>query len=381
MELQALRTLAQESKKKKNKMDGGARAEAAQLLTRIWSDETVDPTGAFESMNELQSEALAEGVGKAWPQMGDGRRQQFLSWLPAPTTERASRRIALTAAAIIADDAKTATDLLCRLLPAGQKSMNKELRHTLRTALFGDKRVEFGILNQSGVAPQNLLRLYSALAELAFAASSDISPVVRSQLALAVQASLTTLRDHDVEKASQLGALLETQIKAWPTALQIQYHRQLGATKSASAGEHPTSGGAPASGLVGPIQPPSPISSVPASSDILSEFSKVEKHLNDRLTAISNEMNVLGQLGKLLADFKGQYSSLRAELESAKQSAVNSVENVQRISEANRLLQDQLQQAKSRASELSKTLDQFKQESEEERRRLSQQISAIAARQ
>ena len=67
MELQELSVLAEESKRKKGRMDSVGREKAAQLIARIWSDENLDPTGSFESLTELQSEAVADGIGKTWP--------------------------------------------------------------------------------------------------------------------------------------------------------------------------------------------------------------------------------------------------------------------------------------------------------------------------
>src|SRR6266404_6707021 len=141
MELQELTALAEESKRKKGRMDAVAREKATQLIAHIWSAADLDPSGSFDSLTELQSEAVADGIGKAWPEMTEAHRDLFLSWLPAPASDRTSRRVGLIAAAIIDSDGRRATDLLCRLLPVGRRNVSKEIRQMLRSVLFGENRI------------------------------------------------------------------------------------------------------------------------------------------------------------------------------------------------------------------------------------------------
>src|SRR5882724_6551238 len=111
MELRELGVLAEESKRKRGRMDSAAREKAADLISRIWAADDIDPTTSFGLLNDLQSEAIADGIGKAWPLIGESRRSLFLSWLPAPSTERASRRIALIAASVMDADGRSANEL------------------------------------------------------------------------------------------------------------------------------------------------------------------------------------------------------------------------------------------------------------------------------
>jgi hypothetical protein len=367
MDVQELGVLAEESKRKKGRMDSAAREKAVQLVARIWSDANVDPTGSFESLTELQSEAVAEGIGKAWPQMGEARRDLFLSWLPGPATERTARRLGLVAAAVMDDDGRTAADLLCKLLPAGRKNVSKEIRHMLRSTLFGEKRIKFETLSQPGSSPESALRVYSALTDIAFDANSDVSPVIRSRFALALRVSLKHLESHDVQKTSELHTRIADEVNRWPSALREQFQRQLETIEPKSEAQAPL--------IAKPSEPPL----MPGNVDVLAQLSIIEEQLDSRAAAISRDVELIRQLGTIVAEIKNQYQSLQTELADAKDLAAQSSERAGRASDLCRNLENQLREHVAKDSELTKLLDQTRSEREAEKKHLSQQISANAA--
>ena len=367
MELQELSALAEESKKKKGRMDSVARERAAQLIARVWSDANVDPAGSFESLAELQSEAVAEGIAKAWPQMAEGRRDLFLSWLPGPATDRTARRVGLVAGAVMDADGRTAVDLLCKLLPTGRKNTSKEMRQMLRSIFFGEKRIKFETLSQSGSSPESVLRVYSALADIAFDAASDVSPVIRSRFALALRVSLKPLESHDSQKTSELHTRIADEVKRWPSALREQFQRQLESTEPKSEAQTPP----PAK----PTEPPV----MDGNIDVLSQLSNIEEELDSRVAAILRDVEFLRHLATVMAQIKNQYQSLQTELAFTKDQAAQSSERAGRASELNRNLESQLREQVAKESELTKLLDQTRSEREAEKKHLSQQISANAA--
>jgi hypothetical protein len=378
MELQDLSVLAEETKKKKGRMDAIGREKAAELIARIWSDENLDPAGSFESLTELQSEAVADGIGKAWPQMKQARRDVFLSWLPTPASERTSRRVGLVAAAVMDADGATATDLLWRLLPAGRKNISKEVRQMLRSVLFGDKRIKFENLTQYEIAPERVLRVYSTLADIAFDPTSNVSPVVRSRFALALRASLRCLGAYDIQKANEFEARLTDEIARWPSALREQFQRQLELIEPASETQTssqqaalPSLGRLPEK-LVEPAV-------VGGKVDALNQLAAIEEQLNNRVAAISRDVEVLRHLGTVIAEIKIQYHSLQIELESTKEQAAQSAERARQAFEMNRNLSGKIDEQAAKSSELAQALDVTRNEREAERKHLSQQISANAA--
>jgi hypothetical protein len=379
MELQELSALAEESKRKNARLDSVGREKATQLVARIWSDENLDPTASLESLTELQSEAVADGIGTAWPQMGEGRRELFLSWLPAPASDRASRRVGLVAAAVMDADGRTATDLLCRLLPTGRKNINKEVRQMFRSVFFGDKRVKFENLSQPGSSPKSLARVYSTLVDIAFDPASEVSPIIRSRFALAVRRSLKFLREYDVQKVSELEARLADEMKRWPSELRDQFQRQLELIEPKPETQtipqlRPTLS-SPDRSPENPAEPPF----VHGKIDILSKLSSVQEQLDNRVAAISRDVELLRQLATVIADFRNHYQSLQSELESTKEQAAQTVERARRVSEMNSNLESQVEEQSAKAKELAKALEQARSEGEAERKRLSQQISANAA--
>jgi hypothetical protein len=379
MHLQELKAIAAESKSKKWRMDAAAKEKAIQLIANIWTEENADPAETLESFNELQSEAVAEGIGKAWPEMADDRRHLFLSWLPAPISDRALRRLGLVAAAVMETDGLTATDLLCKLLPAARKKMSKEMRQMLRSVLFGDKRIKFENISQPGTPPERVTRVYSSLLDIAFDPASSVSPVTKSRFGLAIRSSMKILRDHDVQTANELETRLANEMKQWPVQLQEQFQRQLALLDPKSEAQNVPEEHTP-------IQSPEPSRNRPAETPLVQEgagevtrWSRLQVELDHRIAGLSKETELLRQFAILLTTLWEQDELLRAELELTKERASQSTERESKAFDTNRILKEELERQTAKASELTRILQNTRDEAEAEKKRLSQQISANAA--
>src|SRR5947207_11983027 len=97
-ELDELKALATKVKEKKGRMDAAQRRGGAQLLATILDNTEHDISETLRLVEDFQSDAVAEGIGDAWPTLSGERRSQVLRWLPAPQGERSQRRLALVAA-------------------------------------------------------------------------------------------------------------------------------------------------------------------------------------------------------------------------------------------------------------------------------------------
>jgi hypothetical protein len=377
MELQELAVLVQEAKKKKGRMDAAARERAAALISHIWSSEDLDPTSSLSALDDLQSEAIADGIGRAWSQMGESRRCTFLSWLPSPSSERASRRIALVAASVMDVDGRAAAELLCKLLPKGRKTLSKEARQILSTVLFEDSRLNFENLCQAGGSNESAVTLFSSLMDIAFDPTSDIGPVLRSRLAVAIWSSLDPLRDFDPQKREALQTRIEEEAKRWPSALREQFQRQLELRQSQSGLQiKPQESQNTAIGQGTPAD--IDITAPTVRGSILSQLSNFQDQLHSRLGTISNDLEYLKQISIVLTSIQDHYRAIETKIERTAEQASLSLERVRETTEANRRLENQLKEQAFKTSEMAKALDESKAEGEAERKRLSQQISANA---
>src|SRR5262245_3882761 len=134
-----LKMLIGSVRKKKGRMDASERQKGAELISVLLQEPEENPTEILTVAEDLQSEAVADGIGMAWSALSDDRRVQVRQWLPAPKTERAQRRIALLAARLATCDGATALELLDRLIP--EHRPNKELKLLLLTSFFSEKKV------------------------------------------------------------------------------------------------------------------------------------------------------------------------------------------------------------------------------------------------
>jgi hypothetical protein len=220
-EVDDFRLLVEGVQKKKGRMDAIERDKATQLIAAILhhSDESV--TDLLPLFEELQSEAVADGVGIVWPNLSSERRLQIRRWLPPPRTERAQRRIALLAARLAETDGSTAVDLLDQLIP--EHRLNKELKQLLITSLFSNGRtIRFENLCDASSAKSSL-RVLKTLSALAFDATSAIEPMSRYRLAVATLKLLVGHKLYQTGLSVDLISRIVVEVERWPQGLREQF--------------------------------------------------------------------------------------------------------------------------------------------------------------
>src|SRR5579862_955959 len=226
-QIKELELLASQARAKKGRMDAESRGKAASLMALIWSNPAVDPRPTLEFLEDFQSEAIAEGIGSSWEKIAPERRALFQRWVPSPGSDRAYRRLALLAGSILSADGATALQWLGLLIPRDKKFVNKESRELLAPIFFDDKQHRFDALAYEGAPSSEVLRIYSALLDIATDHSLSVGAIARSRLASAILTYLSKLDSSTDGLVADLESKVLTDMKKWPAALREQFQRQI----------------------------------------------------------------------------------------------------------------------------------------------------------
>lgn len=353
---------------KKGRMNAGERNKASLLIATILNN-FEEPLGdVLPLFEELQSEAVANGIGIAWPNLLSGRRLEIRRWVPPPRTERAQRRVALLAAKLMETDGITALDLLDKLVPDHRP--NKELSRLLTSALFAKGQTPSFENLYASASPNTSLRVISALCALAFNAGTAIEPIARYRLSLA---ALKLLVKHKLEQTgvgADLLSRIAIEVARWPQRLREQFGSWLESEAPLLSQEFFPPKGPAASG-----------SAQKRPEDIKQESnqeimpSTIEHYLEHRVQALAAESQMLSQVSAFLASSRVEMER-QASASKAKESELN-----KRLHELNTVrfaLEKDLKNAKRRISELEDVLKNSEQEKVVEHERLTQQIAANA---
>jgi hypothetical protein len=155
--IEELREMAQVVQRKKGRMDAREREQASHLVASVLASESLDLSEIFPSFEVFQSEAIAQAVGQVWPTLSGDRRDLFSRWLPEPKSEKATRRIAMLAAAVLEVDGVTALGWLSRLIPQNPKAkMTREICQVIANVFFGSKPLRFVRIGDEGNQPEAL---------------------------------------------------------------------------------------------------------------------------------------------------------------------------------------------------------------------------------
>ena len=218
-----LESIALAARAKKGRMDSTSRDKASSLLASVWADSSIDPTPTLQLMEDLKAEAIAEALRSCWPRMDNSRKHLFQKWVPALSTEKSYRRLTFLVASIIETDGASALHWLGLLIPPGRKSLSKEARETLATILFGERVFSFETLVHESGSAAELLRICTALFDIAADPILSVSAMTRSRLASTI---LGYLAGPDAPKdslaVSGLRATITADAKRWPPELRDQ---------------------------------------------------------------------------------------------------------------------------------------------------------------
>lgn len=373
MDNNELEKIAASARAKKGRMDAASRDKAAELIASIWTNESGDVEHTLSCLGELQSEAVAAGIGNAWGAMLPDRRALFEGWLLGSTGDRASRRIALLIPEILETDGKSAFRWLQHLIRSGRKNTSKDLRQLLTSILFGDKRLRFENLGDTDAPVENVIRLYTVLLDVAFDPKSSVSPMTKSLLAAAVLRYLQTGGEQSQGIAADLQERITDELKKWPGGLREQFQRQV-RLMPASVPSTKIASDLPESAtvrVVQPVSPPIPIS-VPVEPPNLSG------QLETTIVSVASEIDRLKQICRLVSDFEAAQSRMSAELGASKAEIADLRSRLQKELEANRALSSEVDAQRSIQTDLRSRLEQLMRDTELERKRLAQQISVNA---
>ena len=368
-----LKMLVETVRKKKGRMDASERQKGAELISALLEDPEQDPTEMLKVAEDLQSEAIADGIGMAWPTLSPDHRIQVRHWLPAPQTERTQRRTALLAARLATNDGATALELLDRLIP--EHRLNKELKHLIVTSLFSEKKViPFDQLAKAAVAPRISTKVFNALALLAFDSASGVEPMGRYLLSSAIVDCVT---GQDLTHSSEGRDLLSTvaiETKRWPHELREQFERWLKNVHS---------------DLLTQFFSPSLLeqrSSTQKIEDFQSDIAKaaqgsqeqsptVEQYLEQRVRSLSAELEVLSKVRSSLEESKNE---LQHKVEVWKTRELELNRSIGELQSTCVSLSDELSGTKRQIEQLRQDLLSVQNQKELEREKLTQQINANA---
>jgi hypothetical protein len=225
--IEELKAIALSARAKKGRMDAQERARAAEILASVWRDVETNPDHILRLMDALHYEALAQGIGAAWTDMSPEKRQVFQQWLPAPTTERDTRRLAFVAAAILEKDSSTVMDWLDRIISSGRGHMNKEVRHILATTILAGKVNGLRNITRDETHLEKTLRVLAALLEVGQDKEEKVTVGVRYELVDNVLHLLDNRKIQNQTDTLKLLNRVEDEIKSWPKELKEQFRQRV----------------------------------------------------------------------------------------------------------------------------------------------------------
>jgi hypothetical protein len=374
-EMKELERLASQARAKKGRMDAEGRAKAASLMALVWSNPAVDPRPTLEFLEDFQSEAIADGIGSIWAKISSDRRALFQRWVPSPETDRAYRRLALLASNVLSTDGATALQWLGLLIPRDKRSVNKESRELLAPIFFGDKQLRFEEIAHDGAPPSEVLRIYSALFDIATDHSLSVGAIARSRLASAILTYISATGNSSDGSAAELESKVFIDMKKWPAALREQFQRQVKVFHQATSEPQ-----RPIPGAVLIIDEPKArlSNSLPGSFDVSEGLNRIQTEMSDHVTAIGRELDLLRSLHAALKSAGDGINHLQQELGETKQQ-LSSVEIQLRgtVSDRDAARRD-LKGYTERVLELTASLEALRVDTDAERKRLGQQIAANA---
>ncbi|HTR27232.1 MAG TPA: hypothetical protein VMI10_24895 [Terriglobales bacterium] len=368
------KALADSVRKKKGRMDASARKKGADLIAAILTAPEQDFKEMLVIAEELQSEAVADGIAMAWPTMPAERRVEVRRWIPAPQTERSQRRIALLAAALGEADGTTALELLDGLIP--ERTPNKELKRLIVTSLFADGRViAFDNLAKASVRSRLASRVLGALANVAFEASSGIEHMPRYLLCLAMVNFVAIQKLGQSSDGRDLLSKVGAEAERWPQGLREKFEGWLKNEQPELVAQFFT----PASTLAPPRASVATDYSQPQSSkpSIGSETaqSRVDQYLDERARFLTVEMAALSQFRVSLAE---RQNELEQQIDALKNRESELNKKISDLWSSCTALESRLSSTTQQAAQLEQALATALAEKKAEHEKLIQQITANA---
>jgi hypothetical protein len=369
--IEELKSISTAAREKKGRMDAQARSRAVEVLAALWKDSGTDARQSLGYLESLHYEALAEGIGAAWGDMPPERRSIFQQWLPAPTTERDTRRMASVAASIIEKDGHTALDWLDRIIGSDKGRLNREVRHILATTVLVAKGGRLRNMADDSAHPEKTLRVFSALLQVASNKEEKVALGKRCEI---VDAMLRLLSDRKVQiqgGAAEIQDRIASEIQSWPSELKEQFRHQATGIEPTLLDRFFNSGSTVRSV---PEVPRTPSTPTPAPTTINQKAAL--DALDGRIAELRRELDTLAAVRKMLQDL--ETATLAAEEERkhavAEQGRLRleldeSIDNSLRLN-------DKAIELASQLANLQKEVDKVRTNAETQRTDLLHQIEA-----
>lgn len=382
-EIEALHKIAKVVQSKKGRMDAREREQASILVASALSDEALDLSEILSSLEVLQSEAIAQAIGQVWAALPEVRRESFCQWLPEPKSEKAARRIAILAAAVLEVDGVTALRWLSRLIPQNPKgNITRETSQILASVFLGPRPLSFVSLGDEGGHPGTLVRVLNALLQVAVDDRCSIEKMTRYRL---IEDTLTIISQNNIigsDESNPIFARIEIEIKKWQDALIEQLFNTL--KKRIPDAEL----------LLNKVFPKE--WSIPLASQQILHVQGAEQQPGEQTGAAEDETQLKSTLDHHITLLTSQLEELRAlavrltEEERLKKALERRLQETDaresllqvRVKTMSDEFEDtvtRLKAASIRIEELEQTNRVFKENMEIERQRLAQQIAANAA--
>lgn len=382
-EIEELRKIAQVVQSKNGRMDAREREQASHLIASALANESSDPSVLLSSLEVFQSEAVAQAIEQSWPTLSGDRRELFSRWLPDPKSEKATRRIAILAAAVLEMDGVTALAWLGRLIPTNpKKKITREIYQILASVFFGSKPLKFVRLGDEGGDPENLVRVLNALLQVALDDHYAVETMARYRL---VDDTLTIISKNNLvgrDGSKPILTRIEIETKRWPLALV----QQLAASLKRRI---------PDAELLLSMLPTKDKFTLPIPNHVL-HVGDAQPQSEERIRIPEDKTQINSTLEKHIASLTSQVEELRglATLLNEEERLKNELERQLREKELSetslhfrlKTMSDELENAFTKLKTASARIDELEQmnklnkESVEiERQRLTQQITANAS--
>lgn len=239
--IEELRELASAAERKRGQLDAAQRKQAAACVAALLRDPPEESGMLLMVLEQIPSEALADGMATGWAVAPPALKTALRRWLDRHDSDRTTRRLVLTAAAILTSDPVVGVDLLDHALPP-KRPPSQELKRYLRDAFFGHAPVKLESLEDANVVPRPAARLLGALWQ---SLDPSVPAGYRFSLAEACLRLVTRYKLADDATGQQLLVAVRKDRVTWPSELQ----QQLSAMENElSARAAPSEAGASAGG-------------------------------------------------------------------------------------------------------------------------------------
>jgi len=382
-EIEELKKMAQVVLSKKGRMDARQREETSHLVASALANGSLDLSEILSSLEVFQSEAIGQAIEQAWPTLSGDRREIFSRWLPEPKSEKATRRVAILAAAVLEVDGVTALGWLGRLIPQSPKGkMNRETCQILASIFLGSKPLRFVRLGDGGEHSENLMRVLNALLQVAVDDHCAVETMARYRLVEDILTIISQKGLVDSDESKVIFTRIEIEIKRWPQALIEQFVQTL--QRRIPDVELLLNKLLP-KGKSAPSTPDRILHEQGADQqseeriDTAGDKTQINSPLGQHIASLTSQLDELRVLAKVLSEEERRKKELERHLQETEMRESSLQVRVKQLSDELENAATRFKTASIQIEELERANKLTKESMEIERQRLTQQITANAS--